>query len=697
MTRLRVLVGALGLVLALVPSAFGGSSANNPNDEYWEKQWGPRQIKANDAWSITKGSGTIIAVVDSGVDLSHPDLKSKLVGGATFWSCADKPDGCGNGGWKSGNNDTAPSNHGTHVAGIAAAATNNGIGIAGVAPAAKIMPVKVINEDGGSFQEVAAGIRWAADHGADVINLSLGALPGIQALVLTGNLDDTKQAINYAVSKDVAVIAAAGNEFGSICAEPAFSPNALCVVATDRMEKKAVYSNFAFDQDFNVVAAPGGHSLSAAVGCGENILSTVPKGSEDPCGQATPGYDYFAGTSMASPHVAGVAALLKAQGRDVFDVYRALKETARTPGTDRRGYWTPTYGYGIVDAAAALNAPPVGGGNAAGTKVPDDPLLARQWGLDKVNAIEAWPKATGQGVTVAIVDSGVDLSHADLKAKLVGGATFWSCADKSGGCGNGGWKSGNNDTAPSNHGTHVAGITAATTNNGVGIAGVARDAKIMPVKVINDVGGSYAEVAAGVRWAADHGADVINMSLGDLPGAQVLVLTGLESQLLEDAIADAVSKGVVVIAAAGNDFASICGEPSFDPGAMCVVATDPDDARAAYSNFAVQPEMNVVAAPGGRAFGVTCEEDVLSSVPVGTEGVCSGGSGYAYFAGTSMAAPHVAGVAALLKQQGRGVAEVYRVLKSTAYTPGTGARGMYTPTYGFGIVDAQAAVNAPRG
>ena len=208
--------------------------------------------------------------------------------------------------------------------------------------------------EGGSFEEVPAGIRWAADNGADVINLSLGALPGVQALVLVGEVDDAKRAINYAVSKGVVVVAAAGNDFASICGEPGFNPNALCVVATDRNEARASYSNFAVDQDLNVVAAPGG---AAFLACGDDVISTVPAGTESSCGRSTPGYDYYAGTSMATPHVAGVAALLTAQGRDVFQVYAVLKETARTPGVALRGTYTPVYGYGIVDAAAAVAAP----------------------------------------------------------------------------------------------------------------------------------------------------------------------------------------------------------------------------------------------------------------------------------------------------------------------------------------------------
>jgi serine protease len=285
-----------------------------------------------------EGAGQVIAVVDSCVDLEHPDLKRKLVRGATFTGCAGQPSGCGNGDWESGLTSEAPSPHGTHVAGIAAASTGNGIGVAGVARDAKIMPVKVLTDEGSSFQEVAAGIRWAADHGADVINLSLGALPGIQALVIVGELDDAKRAIDYAVSKGVVVVAAAGNDFASICGEPGFNANALCVVATDRLEARSSFSNFAVSESLNVVAAPGG---AAFLFCEDDIVSTVPAGTESICGEDTPGYDFYAGTSMATPHVAGVAALLTAQGRTVSQVYAVLKQTARTPGVALRGTYTP--------------------------------------------------------------------------------------------------------------------------------------------------------------------------------------------------------------------------------------------------------------------------------------------------------------------------------------------------------------------
>jgi serine protease len=345
----------LGALTALVCLVAVSSAAAATNDPYSSRQWALQQLRAEAAWATSTGAGQVIAVVDSGVDLTHADLRDKLVPGATFTGCATAPNGCGDGGWTSGNTADPPSPHGTHVAGIAAATTNNGVGIAGTAPGARIMPVKVLTEAGGTFQEIAAGIRWAADHGADVINLSLGALPGVQALPLLGISADARLAIDYAVSRGVVVVAAAGNDFASICGEPGFNANALCVVATDPREVRSSYSNFAVQEGMNVVAAPGGAGL---LSCEDDVISTVPNGTESTCtSDSAAGYDYYAGTSMATPHVAGVAALLTAQGRSVAEVYAVLKATARQPVVGVRGVLNPVYGYGIVDAAAAVAAP----------------------------------------------------------------------------------------------------------------------------------------------------------------------------------------------------------------------------------------------------------------------------------------------------------------------------------------------------
>ena len=353
MHHLKLLLAALAVALGVVAAA----AAAPPNDPYYGPyQWGPKQIRAEQAWTTSSGTGQVIAIVDSGIDLDHPDLAGKIAGGATFTGCAASGP-CGNGDWQSGGaGGQPPSPHGTHVAGIAAAATGNGVGIAGVAPDARLLAVKVLTADGGSFEEIAAGIRWSVDNGADVINMSLGALPGVQGLALTGLISDVRDAVAYATARGVVVVAAAGNDAASICGEPAFDPNILCVVSTDRNELRSWFSNFGVSQaPDNVVAAPGGAGL---VACADEILSTVPAGAEGTCAGSlgTPGYDGYAGTSMATPHVAGVAALLTAQGRSRADVVRILKQTARTPGTGLRGVYTPVYGHGIVDAAAAVAA-----------------------------------------------------------------------------------------------------------------------------------------------------------------------------------------------------------------------------------------------------------------------------------------------------------------------------------------------------
>ena len=347
MKRVTILGAALALALGLVAAA----SAAAPSDPLYGLQWGPKQIHAEQAWTTSTGAGQVIAVVDSGVDLGHEDLAGKLVPGATFVGCATS---CGNGDWRGPDGVAQEADtHGTHVAGIAAAATDNGIGIAGVAPDAKVMPVKVLEDGSGAFEDIASGIRWAADNGADVINMSLGGTQGLQALVITGLLTDVQDAIDYAVSKGVAVVAAAGNDSVPICNTPGFDDGVLCVVSTDKRELRSAFSSGPIRPDLNAVAAPGGSLLPI---CGEDIVSTVPAGTSSSgatCGYGN-NYDEMAGTSMASPHVAGVAALLAAQGRSVQGIYDALTSTARTPGAEARGVFTPVYGYGIVDAAAAV-------------------------------------------------------------------------------------------------------------------------------------------------------------------------------------------------------------------------------------------------------------------------------------------------------------------------------------------------------
>jgi subtilisin family serine protease len=315
----------------------GGAPGSGPvNDPLFPRQWGLDQINAPEAWARGAiGAGTVIAIVDTGVDLNHPDLKSKLVQGTDFVA---------------GKRDCPPgpqdeNGHGTHVAGIAAAVTGNGIGVAGTAPDARIMPVRVLDETGsGSSEDVAAGIRFAADHGADVVNLSLGELPVVSQI--TPLNQEIADAIEHAWSKGSLVVAAAGNETFPLCDSPAFEHHAVCVGATDSRGLPSYYSNFPNNQDMVGVRAPGG---VGSVFCedDEDIWSTMWPGSDYDCGDIV-GYDTLAGSSMATPFVSGLAALLAGQGLTNEQIVQRLETTSSNHGS-----YDPVYGWGIVDADAA--------------------------------------------------------------------------------------------------------------------------------------------------------------------------------------------------------------------------------------------------------------------------------------------------------------------------------------------------------
>lgn len=339
-TFAAALAGAL-LSVALPMVATPRSAA--PDDPYFDLQWGLKKIGAPKAWKVTRGKGVVIAVVDGGVDLEHPDLASKLIVNAA----ADivEPDG------EDGPDD--PRGHGTHVAGIAAAKADNGIGIAGVAPRAKILPVRVMGSDGtGETDDAATGVRYAADHGADVINLSLG-VNGAQGEVfaLTGDMAPLEEAIAYAFERGVVIVAAAGNETFPMCGNPANQAHVICVGATGPDDMIASYSNFDATQASRYVVAPGGEP--AGLTCESFILSTWPTSlTPTACGPPEQvGYDVNTGTSMAAPFVAGVAALLVSEGFGNRKIAKCLTRTAKDLGEEGRD---PVYGYGRVRANAAV-------------------------------------------------------------------------------------------------------------------------------------------------------------------------------------------------------------------------------------------------------------------------------------------------------------------------------------------------------
>ncbi len=302
--------------------------ATTPNDPYYaDYQWNLPHINADDAWNTTTGStGVIIAVIDTGVDLTHPDLASKIVSGYDFvHNDSDASDDEG---------------HGTHVASLAAAASNNNEGIAGVSWGAKIMPLKALDSGGsGSTSDIADALRWAADHGADIANLSLGGSSGSSTL---------QDAINYAYSAGVLLIAASGNEYlsGNPTTYPAAYTHVLAVAATNDFDGHASYSNSGSYVD---VAAPGGDPSSSYDSNPDHwIVGAYWRGS---------GYDYawLAGTSQATPQVAGLAALLLSVNPSLTNdqVESLIRSTAVDVGTVGRDDFA---GDGRIDVAAAVTA-----------------------------------------------------------------------------------------------------------------------------------------------------------------------------------------------------------------------------------------------------------------------------------------------------------------------------------------------------
>lgn len=276
---------------------------------------------------------------------------------------------------------------------------------------------------------------------------------------------------------------------------------------------------------------------------------------------------------------------------------------------------------------------------------PNDPGFASQYGLTAIRAPQGWDLATGSSsVTIAIIDSGVDMGHGDLAVKLVAGYDFV-----------------NGDSIPQDdygHGTHVAGIAAALTNNGAGIAGVSWGARIMPVKVLDSAGnGSYSNVAAAIVYAVDNGAQVVNLSLGG----------SAYSLALETAVLYAYGNNVLMVASTGNTASNFVLYPARFSQVVAVGASNMTNQPAGFSNYG--PEVDL-AAPG---------ENIYSTLP----------GGYGILTGTSMSAPHVSGLASILLGYIAGADSARGIMEATALDIGPAGWDMYS---GAGLIQMDAAL-----
>ncbi|GGX23851.1 extracellular protease [Streptomyces malachitofuscus] len=397
-----------------------------PNDTEYAKQWdlfeSTAGMRVPGAWDLATGSGVTVAVIDTGY-VAHSDLAANVVGGYDFISdTAVSVDGNGRdsnpadpGDWYAAGEcgqatGSDSSWHGTHVAGTIAAATGNGKGIAGIAHGAKISPVRVLGKCGGYDSDIIDAITWASGgtvsgvpanaNTAKVINMSLGGGGACSTA--------TQSAINGAVSRGTTVVVAAGNENQNAAnSSPANCNTVITVAATNRAGGRAYYSNYGATVD---IAAPGGETRTSAA---NGILSTLNSGARTP---STENYAFYQGTSMAAPHIAGLAALMKsaAPALTPAQIESAIKSNARAlPGTCSGGC-----GAGLADAAKTVQA--VKGGTSTGSTYSSSTAVAVP---DNGSAIESPITVSGRsGNAPAALQVGVDITHTyrgDLVVDLV--------------------------------------------------------------------------------------------------------------------------------------------------------------------------------------------------------------------------------------------------------------------------------------
>ena len=335
-----------------------------PNDPYWKDQWGPYVMYMDLAWDVSQGSKSVaVGIVDQGVDYNHPDLAANFGSNKGY----DFVDGDSN----PFPDDLYYETHGTHVSGTVAGVLNNGVGVSGMANIT-LLSARVLDESGsGTYDDVVDGIRWCAQQGVKVISMSLGGSSGSATL---------EEAVNYAYdTMGVLLVAAAGNDGLGNVSYPAAYSACLAVGALDTTGDRAWFSNYGYALD---VMAPG-------VG----VVSTVP-GS---------GYEYYDGTSMATPHVSGLSALLFSVNSSLTnkDVKAILEGTAIDMGS---AGWDIYTGYGLVDGHAAV-------------------IVAQSWGPasmapDRIILVQNPAKGTAHFV-IPFPEPGAFLSVYDISGRLM--------------------------------------------------------------------------------------------------------------------------------------------------------------------------------------------------------------------------------------------------------------------------------------
>ncbi|MBG0851695.1 S8 family serine peptidase [Streptomyces spinoverrucosus] len=420
-------------VAYVVPDRLNTPQAD-PNDTDYAKQWDLFESTAGmnvpAAWPTSTGSGVTVAVIDTGY-VAHSDLAANIVGGYDFIAdTAVSVDGNGRdsnpadpGDWYNANecgSGIPASNsswHGTHVAGTIAAATNNSKGMAGIAYGAKISPVRVLGKCGGYDSDIIDAITWASggtvsgvpanSNVAKVINMSLGGDGACTSA--------TQNAINAAVNRGTTVVVAAGNDNDNVANHsPGNCNNVISVAATNRSGAKASYSNYGSLVD---ISAPGGQT---STGTANGIYSTLNSGTKTP---STESYAYYQGTSMATPHIAGLAALMKSAKPSLTpaQIESAIKSNARAlPGACSGGC-----GAGLADAAKTVQA--VAGGTSTGTTFSSSSAVSIP---DAGSAVESPITVSGRsGNAPSALQVAVDITHTfrgDLVIDLVApdGSTY---------------------------------------------------------------------------------------------------------------------------------------------------------------------------------------------------------------------------------------------------------------------------------